>query len=434
MFARKISFRALACYRSVRYCSQDFKHKNVNIFDPDNFEDYFSDRKKLLDNVQKRKLNLNVELLLEKHDEYIKLSRQKKILENSRSEVVNQIASLKKHCENNDITDLQAEGKAIKLKLKDLLDNDSGYKSARTTYASFLTSLPAPLHKETPVQDETIFELPSDPMKNSKSHLELLDKDLLLRIHKQATGDNFHLAYLMGDTAFFEYNLTKDLKALLAEQLPGHEYVIFSDLVKRFVTRAFDGPQGISILNQPTEGDFSMLLVGSSLPAFMAFLASLDPVSFQYPYHCYSFASNYKRTSETTVGLYDLTQTMQSEIFAVAHTPTDADESFSQHLTFLTSLYKRLKLPFRAVEVGQGGLQTIESRRCNFYVWSPAFNKYFLCGQVVSYGDCLSRRFGMRSDSGYLYIVASVAFKVPSLIASYVENAQDTIDLKSKRI
>lgn len=440
LITKRNCIKYICNYQILRSCFQEVKNKKINLFDPENFEDYFSDRKEFLENVAKRKLNLNVKSLLENHEKYLELLQEKNTIEKSRVDIADQIRILKSNGNINDIFKLKEKGKELKARLKNLLDNDSGYRSSKASITSYLLKLPAKLHASSPLDDTTTFEPHTTLKTELKSHLELLNEDILIKTHpldnEEDNNEELKLAYLTGGASLFEYKLHNDLKSIMATNLPEYHFVSCSNMVKKFVTKAYSqgDSEGITILNTSNEGDHGMVLVGTSLPSFVAYYSSLDSSSLQLPYKCYSFGSNYKTSFKSDFGLYDLSQTKQGELFTVSENQKDADLSYSEQTSFLTSFYKSSQLPFKIVEVGLENLLLNESRRSNYFIWSPSFNRYFLCGHVISYGDCISRRFGMRVEGGNIFphIITSVAFKVPSLMAAYVEQNQNKDCLKSK--
>ena len=430
MFLRRRITSKVHEIRILRTINEQVKNKNVSIFDPDNFADYFSDRENVINNLKRRKLKLDVNAVFDQHEKYTKLSKEKESLEQLKYNVAQQMKTLKNSKDNTEFENLKAEGKEVKKKLKELLNYASGYRLVRSLYSSLLSQLPASLHHDTP--DISKSKLQWQLQTNLKKHSELLKEVLFLRSHEVNKEQNYSSAYLLGEAALFEHQLITTLKMLMLRRFPQYQYVSLSDMVRHFVIEATSSEEGVEVLNSTNEGIHSLNLVGTDLSAFIAFFASLDLTALTFPFKLYSFGSNYRSNHCLQYGLYDLSQYNQGQMFAASESEEEADEVFNEQLSFINNFYEKSSLPYKIENVGCEELAITESKRVNYHIWSPSFNRYFLCGHVVSHGDCLSRRFSFKRGNKLLYLVSSVPFKVSPLIACYVENYQESTfdDLK----
>lgn len=210
---------------------------------------------------------------------------------------------------------------------------------------------------------------------------------------------------------------------------------ICKSLVIEGTAKDIDDPKHVFLLNnsnQTDELDFH-LVGGSSLSSFCAYFAKSVISAEELPFGAVTMGRSYtpRDADDQTYGLYRASQSSDVSFFL-----SDADDHietmYTKCVETLEKAYNKLGLHFQTVICGASRLDAAESSRTEIQLWSPYFQKYFPVAFVSSLDDYISKRLliyyteNEKGSGKYLNLIYGRAIATPAVLASMVENAQNS--------
>ena len=258
--------------------------------------------------------------------------------------------------------------------------------------------------------------------------LGVLDFDSATKV----TGTNFY--FLKGDVVLLELALCRFALDILQEE--GFTLYTTPDLARMKVLEGTGfNPRGEETQIYRVEGFDLGLIATAEITLGGLFMDETLPnnrlpVKVAGLSHCFRVeAGAYGRASR---GLYRVHQFTKVEMFAF----TRPEESDAMHLDFLRieeSLYQRLGLPYRVVDIATGDLGGPAYRKFDIEAWMPGRGDAGEWGEVTSTSNCTdyqARRLGIRfrraqgKKPEWVHTLNGTAIAASRTIVAILENYQ----------
>lgn len=414
---------------SALYITGDKAKENYSILTP-----YFDFQSRLTENstelrnnIALRKLSNNIDELYLLWDVYRNVQLKKKDLENRRVEIASALKKIVSDNNENMIRKYKYEGTMVREDLKVL--KEKSYHMEDTFIHEYL-ALPNVLHSRTPTNGiaKIIFREPI-PAENiiTKSHLshtnliEYFDPNCYFLFEAASELDlliPFYCVDRFKDLGYVQFSNPDFCKSILVEGA--------AIQLDRIVTVKEDNTDASSINRLHLPGAGSMI-------SYLGFITKLSVFKSALPMKFISSGREYGNalTNKENTGLYGVNQSTQVQLFQALATKDEADTSFDETVKHISDVLKQFNEPFRYVYVPADQLQTSESVRVDFEMYSKHLQRYICVGNLSSYGDYISKRllFSFKSDGGsrdpkFPHLIAGTVVNVPKLLAILLENRE----------
>ncbi|KAF6201514.1 hypothetical protein GE061_003905 [Apolygus lucorum] len=376
------------------------------------FEARLSKISDIKSNIQRRKLNVNVDEIVGFHSNLMKLEDVKIRLEESRENVRNRLSRMQHLSDDSD------EKRKLKISAKMIREDYKQIKSSvsdlEQNLIELVMSIPNDLHPKTGDVDEVVHEF-GNPVTEAECHLGIGKREGVLE-YRSHWG-----CFLLGEAAVFELKSVADL----SKRLKNSGFVGFSnpDFSKEIVV---DGSQGVYSSVLPLskfedDQDTTFISGGASLLPFCSYFAKSVIQEKDLPLKCYSTGRQYSHVRHPGIGLYDAPQTNACQIFVLT-SPSAQDDELPKIISLLTRFYESFGIHFRVVVKSAENLFPAESLRVSFELYSPHFGKFFECGHISMYGTVLSKNMNIHcGENDFVGIMSGTVFRVAPLLACVLE-------------
>lgn len=414
---------------SALYITGDKAKENYSILTP--YFDFQSrlteNNTELSNNIALRKLPNNIDELYLLWDVYRNVQLKKKELENRRVEISSALKKIASDNNEDMIRKYKYEGTMVREDLKVL--KEKSYHMEDTFVHKYL-ALPNILHLRTPTNGipKIIFEEPI-PAENlqTKSHLsytnliEYYDPNCYFLLEAAAELDlliSFYGVDRFKELGYVQFSNPDFCKSILAEGA--------GIQLDRMVTVKEDDTEASTINRLHLPGAGSML-------SYLGFITKLSVFKSALPMKFVSSGREYRNAlaNNENIGLYGVNQSSQVQLFQALATKEEADTSFDETVKHISDVLKQFNMHFRCVYVPADRLQTSESLRVDFEMYSKHLQRYICIGNLSSYGDYISKRllFYYKSDGGsrdphFPHLIAGTIVNVPKLLAIMLENKE----------
>lgn len=412
---------------SALYITGDKAKENYSILTP-----YFDFQSRLTENstelrnnIALRKLSDNIDELNLLWDVYRNVQLKKKDLENRRVEIASDLKKIAGDNDQNMIRKYKYEGTMVREDLKVL--KEKSYHMEDTFVHRYL-ALPNVLHLRTPTNgiSKIIYEepIPAESL-NTKCHLsytdliEYYDPKCYFLLEAAAELDlliPFYCVDRFKELGYVQFSNPDFCKSIVVE---GAGIQLDS-----IVTVKEEYPDASSINRLHLPGAGSML-------SYLGFITKLSVFKSALPMKFVSSGREYRNHANENIGLYGVNQSTQVQLFQALATKEEADRSFDETVKYISDVLKQFNEHFRYVYVPADRLQTSESLRVDFEMYSKHLQRYICIGNLCSYGDYISKRllFSFKSDGGskdpkFPHLISGTVVNVPRLLAIILENRE----------
>lgn len=393
------------------------------------FDKYLLDKQLLKNNIELRKLDIDVDKLEKRYQFYLSLKERKTILSDSKvyiNELYSQIIK-EPDLDIDKINALKMHKHVISEELKSLKEYLYGLEENVMT--SFL-NLPNHLHCNTPTDgSKTIYEYLEKPSHSSSSHMELGDKKQLLEIVNS-------LVYFKNDLALYEIYLTNYVVNILIN----NKFTQFSnaDFSRSIVVEGcgkeiVNNSDFITLCDPHSKfSDINRLHLtgGSSLYAFMVYLAKNIIQRSYFPLKLFCIGRSYQGNVKNCLDLFNLYQESTANIFIA--TIEDPIEHLNKLKDIIIEMYKNLGFHFKIVYIEASKIALNESCRMSIQMYSNFKQEYVEVGYISLYDDYISKRllFLCNDNKKELFpkIISGNILNVQKLVGCILENHHKITD------
>jgi seryl-tRNA synthetase len=371
-----------------------------------------------------------IDLLLQKDEEYRGLLQKEQNLRHSRNLITSEINQLKK--QGKDISQKIKEAKELPKKVSDISARVSELKAEIDSY---ILRIPNILHSSVPVgKDEsgnkTIRKWGTIKKQSEeyKSHGQIIEKLGLADFDNAAkvTGKGFY--YLLGDLAMMELALQKFAidqlvkKGFILSQVPlmlrKKPYEGVTDLAD-FETMMYKIDQEDLYLIATSEHAIAARFMGK------VFDENELPLKFVGASPCFRKEIGSHGVDEK--GLFRVHQFNKVEQFVFSK-PEDSWKVFEQLIKNSEDLYKKLKLPYRIVNICTGDIGIVASKKYDLEVYMPrekAYKEAVSCSNCTSFqSERLNIKYNKGKEKIYVHTLNSTAIATSRTLRAIIENYQ----------
>jgi seryl-tRNA synthetase len=373
-----------------------------------------------------------VDEVIKKDEERKELLQENQKLRHKRNEITNEINKLRKSGE--DISAKVKEAKDLPDKIKEV---DEKIKEVSDKINYYLMRLPNVLHESVPVgKDDTEnqevrkwgdipkfdFEL--------RPHGELIEERGLANFEDAAKVSGKGFYYLIGDLALLEQALQRFAIDSLTKKK-------FSLVEPPFMLRRepYEGVTDLSdfenIMYKVEGENEDLFLIATSEHPIGALMMNkvLDEKDMPIKY-CGVSACFRKEIGSHGVderGLFRVHQFNKIEQFIFCK-PEDSWKLHEELIGNAEELFKKLKLPYRIVNICTGDIGIVAAKKFDLEVWMPRENEYkeaVSCSNCTSYQAVrLNIKYKKGSDKEYIHTLNSTAIATGRALRAIIENYQ----------
>ncbi|XP_066590891.1 serine--tRNA synthetase-like protein Slimp isoform X2 [Prorops nasuta] len=444
---QSVLFLVKRSYSSALYVTSEQANKTCVHFLPYlDFDERYADLDKLQHEICLRGLNMDVAAMKESWQFYKDVDKKRQLLVEKRKEIsktMMEILAGKQVTENkeNAIEALRNQGRILKNDLKEIKHTLSDLEETIVVRA---LKLPNELDDRTPKKEpvilKTVGKLKLDE-KCTKSHIEIGSSLNLLEYRNPM---NY---YLSNEATVFELGLLKHAGKLLSGA--GMLRVSGTDFCRSSVVEAsgidHEDPASVFILKH--NDTFENLLInrmhlvgGASLISFLAMHTRHIINSDCFPLQYFSLGKQYMPSSfgGASNGLFNVNQESIVQAFVVAKNENSDEyrQEFDKLLEKTCDLYNDVCEHYRVVLRPAAQLQTSESLRISFELWSSFLQQYIEVGYISAFGTYLSKRllitYKMNNDTKFPSVIAGSLVSVPKLIGCLLEQNPSKFNIPTK--
>jgi len=373
-----------------------------------------------------------VDEVIKKDEERKELLQENQKLRHKRNEITNEINKLRKSGE--DISAKVKEAKDLPDKIKEVYEK---IKEVSDKINYYLMRLPNVLHESVPVgKDDTEnqevrkwgdipkfdFEL--------RPHGELIEERGLANFEDAAKVSGKGFYYLIGDLALLEQALQRFAIDSLTKKK-------FSLVEPPFMLRRepYEGVTDLSdfenIMYKVEGENEDLFLIATSEHPIGALMMNkvLDEKDMPIKY-CGVSACFRKEIGSHGVderGLFRVHQFNKIEQFIFCK-PEDSWKLHEELIGNAEELFKKLKLPYRIVNICTGDIGIVAAKKFDLEVWMPRENEYkeaVSCSNCTSYQAVrLNIKYKKGSDKEYIHTLNSTAIATGRALRAIIENYQ----------
>jgi seryl-tRNA synthetase len=369
--------------------------------------------------------------LLEKDAEYRQLLGENQKLRASKNTIAEEINQLKK--QGRDISHKLKEVKELPERIK---EGDEKLAALKEKIDFYLMRIPNILHESVPVgKDATENEVVREVGHKSKHAFELkphgewLVEKGMANFDKagEVAGNGFY--YLMGDAARLEMALVHFAVDLLAEK--GYKLIEPPLMLRRKPYEGVTDLADFESMMYKIDNEDLYLIATSEHPIAALFMGETLDVQ-QLPMKLVGYSPCFRKElgshSIDTKGIFRVHHFNKVEQFIFCE-PEDSWKFHEELLMNAEEVFKKLELPYRAVNICTGDIGTVAAKKYDIEVWMPRENMY---REVVSCSNCTAyqaTRLGIRYQKGnekeYVHTLNSTAIATSRAIRAIIENFQE---------
>jgi seryl-tRNA synthetase len=368
--------------------------------------------------------------LLKKDEQYRKLLQKVQELRHKRNVITQEINQLRKA--GNDISKKVKEAKDLPDKIKKA-DEDIGKLNEKISF--YVARIPNILHESVPVgKDDTgnkVVKKHGEPKKfgfELKPHGELIESLGCADFDKAAevSGNGFY--YLLGDIALLEMALQRFAVDSLIKK--GFTLVEPPLMLRRKPYEGVTDLADFETMMYKIEGEDLYLIATAEHPiAAMNINKIFDEKELPRKYVGVSscFRKEIGSHGIDTKGLFRVHQFNKIEQFIFCK-PEDSWKLHEELIANAEEIFKKLKLPYRIVNICTGDIGIFAAKKYDLEVWMPRENKY---REAVSCSNCteyqavgLNLRHQKGEEREYVHTLNSTAVATGRALRAIIENYQ----------
>jgi len=371
-----------------------------------------------------------LEDLLKSDVEHRKLLQENQALRQKKNEITEEINSLRK--QGKDIKEKIQEAKELPSKIK---QSDEKIEELKNKVEYYLMRLPNILHESVPIGKDSndnavVREWGKKPKFNFelKPHGELLQEIGLANFEKAAEVSGHGFYYLIGDAALMELALVNFAVELLVKN--GYLLVEPPLMLRRKPYEGVTDLKDFETMMYKIEGEDLLLIATSEHPiAAMLMNETIDeknlPMKFAGISPC--FRKELGSHSIDTKGLFRVHNFNKIEQFIFCK-PEDSWKFHEELLKNAESIFQKLKIPYRVVNVCTGDIGTVAAKKYDIEAWFPRENLYrevISCSNCTSYQAArLNIKFKKGEEKLYVHTLNSTAVATSRALRAIIENYQ----------
>lgn len=371
-----------------------------------------------------------VDELVKKHTQFKQLKEDNDKLRNKRNVITREINELRK--EGKDIKAAVKEAKEIPAKIA---DSDKKLETLQERITFILQRLPNVLHESVPTgkDDSGNKEVRKwgTPKKaeEKKSHGELLEEKGLADFSRATKVSGAGFYYIKGDLVKLEMALID----FAVRELEANGFV---PIIPPFIMRRkpYEGVVALADFENvmyKIEGEDAYMIATSEHPiAAMHMNETFEEKELPIKY-C-GISTNFRREIGShgvdTRGLFRVHQFSKVEMFVFSN----AKDSWKIHeelLAIAESIVKKLKIPYRVVNICTGDIGMIAAKKYDIEAWSPRQEKYT---EIISCSNCtnyqavsLNIKYRTGEEKEYVHTLNSTAIATSRMLVAIIENFQN---------
>ncbi len=373
-----------------------------------------------------------VDELIKKNGQWKKLKAGNEALRHKRNEIT------------REINRLQKQGKSIDAKVKEakelpqkISESETQLQQLQDRITFILQRLPNVLHSSVPAgKDETENKEVRKwgrPKKSDgkKSHGELLEEKGLADFNRatKISGAGFH--FLKGDLVKLELALINFAAAELEKK--GFTLIEPPFIMRR---KPYEGVVALADFENvmyKIEGEDSYLIATSEHPiAAMHMNETFEEKELPMKYCGISscFRKEIGSHGVDTRGLFRVHQFSKVEMFVFSK-PKDSWKMHEELLAIAEGIVKKLKIPYRVVNVCSGDIGMIAAKKYDIEAWFPRQDKYM---EIISCSNCTSYQAvslnikckkGSSEEKEHVHTLNSTAIATGRMMVAIIENFQN---------
>ena len=387
-----------------------------------------SNLKEFNENLKKRDLSINVELLIELDEKRRKAKFQAEQVRAEQNKLGKEIAKADKE-----------EKEELLKKASELSENFKKLsEKAETEEKQFLDlwiKIPNIVDSSSPVgsTDEDNKEIKKigdiKEIKNVRDHLNIAEALGLINVEKAAEVSGSRFSYIFGDLVKIEFNLVSYVLDKLSSK--GFIPTVPPVLVREnalYGTGFFpdDAEQVYEIQND------ELFLVGTSEVSLAALHGDEILEHDSLPLRYAGFSTCFRREAGTygkdTTGIFRVHQFDKVEMFSFCN-PEKSKEEHEYLLSLEEEILNDLEIPYRVVDVCSGDLGASAAKKYDIEAWIPSQNNYREVTSCSNTTDYQARRLNIRTkkdkEVSLIHTLNGTALAVGRILIALIENNQE---------
>jgi seryl-tRNA synthetase len=370
--------------------------------------------------------------ILKSDEEWRKVKPELDLLRNRRNVLSEEINKAKK--EGKDISGLIKEVKELPDRIRDMETKEKGLLE-KINYIQM--RLPNTLHDSVPFgkteEDNKVVrkfgaKKPLEPW--MKAHGELAQELGVANFDKAAeiSGNGFY--YLMGDLALMEQALIRfALDTLTAK---GYKFIEVPFMMRRKPYEGVTDLADFETMMYKIEGE-DLYLIATSEHPIAALMQNTAVAENELPKKFVGYSTCFRKeigsSGVDTKGTFRVHQFNKVEQFIFCR-PEDSWKLHEELLKNTEEIFKKLKIPFRVVNICTGDIGTVAAKKYDIEAWVPREQKY---REVASLSNCtayqatrLNIKFiDKEGNRQYVHTLNATAMATSRAMKAIIENYQN---------
>ncbi|MCA9385394.1 serine--tRNA ligase [Candidatus Dojkabacteria bacterium] len=401
--------------------------------------------------VKDKNISLDIDSLLEYHEQRSTLQQQIESLRQERNLNVDAI----KKVQGKPPSELITKGKEIKLQLSDL---EEALKPVEEQYKKMLYMTPQTVSEDTPVgkDDSDNVEVrrwapesgdggnPKAFDFDFKDHIELGTSLNILDLDRGTKTAGFRGYYLKNEGALMHMGLMMHGMKLLQEK--GFQMFVTPTIVKADALWGsghfpFDEENIYTVESlKDSEDDDSnkekKFLIGTSEPSLLNYHSDEVLDESQLPLKLAGFSQCYRSEigsyGRDTRGIYRIHEFMKIEQVVICKNSEEEAEKFHNlMISYSEELLQSLKLPYRLLQICTGDMGAGKYKMYDIETWMPSRESYGETHSASNLLDWQTRRLNLRvqdahGEKYYPYALNNTVVASPRILIAIWENYQNS--------
>ncbi len=371
-----------------------------------------------------------IDIILKKDGQYRDLLQEEQELRHKRNLITDEINQLRK--QGKDIKEKVREAKELPEKVNRLTEE---VEKLKAEIDSYLMRIPNVLHDSVPVGKDSSenavvrkfgelkkfdFEL--------KSHGELIEKQGMADFDNAARVSGKGFYYLLGDLALMELALQKFAIDSLVKK-----GFIFSEVPLMLRRKPYEGVTDLA--------DFETMMYKIQDEDLYLIATSEHPIGARFQDHVFDekelplkfvgvspcFRKEIGSHGVDEKGLFRVHQFNKVEQFVFCK-PEDSWKIHEELIANSEDLFKKLKLPYRIVNICTGDIGTVAAKKYDLEVYMPrekGYKEAVSCSNCTSYqAERLNVKYAKGQEKEYAHTLNSTAIATSRALRAIIENYQ----------
>ena len=387
-----------------------------------------SNLKEFNENLKKRDLSINVELLIELDEKRRKAKFQAEQIRAEQNKLGKEIAKADKE-EKEELLQRASELSENFKKLSEEAEKED------KQFLDLWIKIPNIVDPSSPVgstdKDNKEIKKIGDikEIENVRDHLHIAEALGLINVEKAAEVSGSRFSYIFGDLVKIEFNLVSYVLDKLSSK--GFIPTVPPVLVREnalYGTGFFpdDAEQVYEIQND------ELFLVGTSEVSLAALHGDEILEHDSLPLRYAGFSTCFRREAGTygkdTTGIFRVHQFDKVEMFSFCN-PEKSKEEHEYLLSLEEEILNDLEIPYRVVDVCSGDLGASAAKKYDIEAWIPSQNNYREVTSCSNTTDYQARRLNIRTkkdkEVSLIHTLNGTALAVGRILIALIENNQE---------